>query len=60
MYTDDPVRDAGQRDADDLAEEKKRPVCDICGDPIFDDVAYQINGLIICETCIDEARVYLD
>lgn len=59
-WTDDPVRDFLQKDAQGAAEEARRPVCSCCGEPIYDSVAYRIGGKLFCESCIDDARVYLD
>lgn len=56
-WTDDPLRDFYQKDAQDAAQEAQRPVC---GERIFDDVAYRVDGKLICESCMDEMRVYLD
>ena len=60
MWSDDPLADSYQKDAQDAAEEEQRPVCSVCGERIYDDVAYRIGGKLICESCIDDARVYLD
>lgn len=60
MWSDDPLADFYQKDAQDAAEEEQRPVCSVCGERIFDDVAYRIGGKLICESCIDEMRVCLD
>lgn len=38
-----------------------RPVCDYCDNPIQDDFAYQINGDILCEGCLnDHFRISTD
>lgn len=59
-WTDDPLADFYRRDAEQAEQEKQRPVCSCCGERIFDGTAYRIGGKLICESCIDDARVYLD
>lgn len=31
------------------------PVCDYCGERIFDDFLYAFDGEIICESCFNDA-----
>jgi formylmethanofuran dehydrogenase subunit E len=59
-WTDDPLADFYRHDAEQAAQEAQRPVCSVCGERIFDDVAYRVDGKLICESCMDEMRVYLD
>ncbi len=53
-YTDDPIRDAEARDAEQQSALDKLPVCSYCGEPIQDDFCYVINDEIICEECLEE------
>lgn len=56
-YTDDPVRDAMNYELEQESWLAKRPVCEICGEPIQDDYLYDIDGVIHCEECMkDEYR----
>lgn len=46
-------------------EEDERPKCDLCGEPIYDDHLFEINGEIICEDCLydnyrHETENYMD
>lgn len=59
-WTDDPIADAYRRDHEREDYEESRPVCAGCGEHILDDVAYRIGGKLYCESCIDDARVYLE
>lgn len=38
----------------------RRPKCAECGEPIQEDVAYRINGKLICEKCIKDYEVFVD
>lgn len=41
-------------------EEANLPHCDRCGEPIYEDYAFRIDGELICERCIDDMRVSID
>lgn len=34
-------------------ELRKYPKCSYCGDPITDDYLFDINGVLYCETCMN-------
>jgi formylmethanofuran dehydrogenase subunit E len=52
--TDDPERDL-ERWLDEQARiEAKLPRCSECGEPICDDIYYEIGGKIYCQECLDE------
>ena len=59
-FTDDPVKDAANRDAE--AEEwlNSRPVCCHCGDHIQDEFYFEIEGRIYCPDCVDDAKQWID
>lgn len=59
-WTDDPLADFYQHDHEQAEREARRPICAGCGEHILDDVAYKIAGRLYCESCIDDARVYLE
>ena len=40
--------------------ERKRPHCDICREPIWDEYAYRIDGVLICESCVENSKEYLE
>lgn len=46
------------------AEQEKRlsklPKCSECGEPIQEESCYFINGEYICESCMDNYKVYVD
>jgi len=39
---------------------QKRPICSWCEKHIQDEYAYEIDGLLICPSCIEEFKVDLD
>ena len=39
---------------------ERQPLCNICGEHIQDEQCYKINDEIICESCMDDFRVYTD
>lgn len=54
FYTDDPVADFAQHDAEQQQELEKLPVCVDCGEPIQDDHLFDIDGDLFCEECAME------
>lgn len=60
MIGPEPVDDFLRQDREQAEADKKRPHCDECGEPIWDYFAYDIGGRLLCEECINNARVYLD
>lgn len=39
----------------------RRPVCSICGEHIQDEIAYNINGGLVCRDCLEmNYQVYLE
>ena len=53
-FTDEPAFDAEQ-----YAEEQQRtlsrlPTCDVCGRHIQDDYLFDVDGSILCETCMEK------
>ena len=60
FYTDDPGRDAYMHD---MAVEEwlsRRPRCGVCGEHIQDDRALFMDGVYICQACIENMTVYLE
>ena len=44
-------------DAHEAEEERwleKRPKCECCGEPIYEDTFYDINGEYLCEECMKD------
>lgn len=39
---------------------RKRPKCDECDNTIWDEYYYNMNGRILCPSCVDECRRYTD
>ena len=35
---------------------RSRPVCAWCGEPIQEEMCYDIAGELVCENCIDDCR----
>lgn len=52
-YTDDPERDFLRRDAEQEDELSRLPVCDICGEPIYEHY-YDLGGDRVCEECLNK------
>lgn len=42
-----------ERERQEEAWLRKRPVCSYCEEPIQEDFCYEINGDIICSVCLD-------
>ncbi len=43
-YTDNPTTDFETFDCEQEERKKQLPHCEICGEPIFDDLAFCIDG----------------
>lgn len=55
MYrTDDPLRDLDRWLDEQELREKMLPRCSECGEPIHDNLYYEIDGKIYCQKCLDE------
>lgn len=53
FYTDDPVSDYLQYDAEQEEELSKLPLCCECDEHITDEFCFEINGEYICEDCLN-------
>ena len=53
FYSDDPVADFNQYDAEQQAKLDKLPRCSECDEPIQSETCYEINGELICEECLE-------
>lgn len=52
-YTDDPIRDAENYQADQERWLESRPVCDYCNNYVTDEHYYAPEpGIVICNDCI--------
>ena len=58
-WTDDPIRDFNRWDYEQWEKEQALPVCDRCGRRIREAYAYRLDGELICEKCINEAREWI-
>lgn len=56
IWTDDPVRDAANYEAERERKMQELPICDCCGDHITDDSYHEIRGLNICDRCLEDHR----
>lgn len=56
IWTDDPVMDAANYEAERERKMQELPICDFCGDHITDDSYHEIRGLNICDRCLEEHR----
>lgn len=55
MITSDPVRDALDHLNRIEAIAAARPVCDACGEPIWEDTAVEYDGKLFCAECEKQA-----
>lgn len=55
----EPYEDFLRKEAEEEKWLKTRPVCAWCGQPIQDEYAYEIDGELVCEVCIEECRTYI-
>lgn len=53
-YTDNPIADFNAHNAKCERELEKFPVCAECDHPIQDDEYYEIDGIMICPTCLKD------
>lgn len=51
--TDDPIADFYAYDAEIYRQQQKLPKCGYCDEPIVEDHCYEINGILICQDCLD-------
>lgn len=56
MYfrSDDPLKDFQRYDALMAAREAQLPVCEKCGEPVDDDIYFEIDNEILCEKCMHD------
>lgn len=52
-FTDNPILDFANYDAEQQEQLEKLPVCIECGEPIQDKYCFEINGEYICEECLE-------
>ena len=61
MYrTDDPITDFNRYDYEEQKWLESRPICSECGEPIITETAYRFDGVLICEDCMHEHRIYIE
>ena len=51
--TDDPVADAERYFAAQESELRKRPECEVCGNPIQSETCFHIDGVFYCHHCME-------
>ena len=54
IFTDDPISDFERHDAEQQAQLDKLPLCEYCGEHIQSDYYFEIEGVIICEDCLND------
>lgn len=52
--TADPIADFNRWEAEQQKERDKLPKCYECGEPIQDEVCYELNDELICPKCLLE------
>lgn len=60
MFTDDPIRDFEQHDAEQERWLSKRPVCAVCGEHVQDDLALFLWNEWICDECVAKNKAWVD
>ena len=53
MYVPDNYDAWEAHDAEQQAWLNRRPKCEKCGEPIQDDYLYDLDGIILCEECMN-------
>jgi len=53
-------REQTRIDAENEEWLEQRPICSICEEHIQEEYAYEVEGKLICPTCLEEFRVDLD
>ena len=54
--TDNPIADFNRYDREQSRRAKRLPVCELCGERIYQDDAVCINGSWYCDECLDDCR----
>lgn len=54
MYSDNPYNDYNAHEAEQERLLEECPVCEICGEYIQDSFYYNVDGTIMCESCMNE------
>lgn len=54
--TNDPIADFERYDAEQERRLSKLPKCSECGEHIQDECCYVIDGVYICERCMEDHR----
>lgn len=57
FYTDYPLTDFEAWDAEQHDRLKERPVCSYCEEPIQENTAYRINGMLFCKDCMEQFEI---
>ena len=60
MFSDDPVIDYLHHEYEQARKLAALPVCDLCGNPIQQDMAFRWGGSWICDTCIKDNTFYVE
>lgn len=60
IRTDDPIRDFDRWDREQAQRLAKLPKCSCCGEPIDQDKALELDGELICDSCIEDNKVYIE
>lgn len=54
MYTDNPIADYDSYCAEQEAQLQQLPKCYYCAEHIQDEYCFEINDVLICETCLND------
>lgn len=53
-YSGNLAHDIRAFEADEERAERRRPVCDCCKEPIWEDRVLVLSGRVICDECIPD------
>lgn len=56
----DVLDEFNRRDREQTNWLEKLPRCSCCGEPIQDEILYEIGDELFCESCIDNSKKYVD
>lgn len=60
MWSDDPVRDAGNYIEELERKAKKRPICIRCDEPIMEDTGFRLPDGWYCDRCMEDFRTEIE
>ena len=59
-FSDNPIRDFHIHDKQQYDKLQKLPICIECKERIQDEIAYEFKRGLVCESCIEGHKIFLD